>query len=82
MAGLDDLQSRHRDSRWLGCREGIIAMGVGSNFFLGTAGIDDAILRDVVVVTDGVEASGLVTGFEVVYREIFVYTRGTAMYHD
>lgn len=61
---------------------GVVAEGVGADFRLRTAGVDDAILRDVVVVTDGFEATCLVTGFEGFHREVLVYASGTAMYHN
>ena len=47
-----------------------------------TAGIDHAILRNVIVVTDGAETTGLVAGFQGFYREVLVNTCGTAMYHN
>ena len=47
-----------------------------------TAGIDHAILRNVIVVADALEASCLVAGFQCFYREVLVNTCGTAMYHD
>ena len=47
-----------------------------------TAGIDHAILRNVVVVADALEASCLVAGFQCFYREVLVDSCGTAMYHD
>ena len=47
-------------------------LGMGADHLLGTAWVDFAILGDVVVVTGGGEASGLVAGFEVFYREISV----------
>ena len=50
--------------------------------FIWTAGIDHAILRNVIVVADALEASCLVAGFQCFYREVLVNTCGTAMYHD
>ena len=47
-------------------------LGMGADHLLGTAWVDFAILGDVVVVTGGFEASSLVAGFEVFYREIAV----------
>ena len=47
-----------------------------------TAGIDHAILRNVIVVADALEASCLVADFQCFYREVLVNTCGTAMYHD
>ena len=56
--------------------------GMGANHFLGTAGIDLAILGDVVVVADGLEATSLVAGFKVFDREVAVDLSGRAMNDD
>ena len=61
---------------------GIVVAGVSPHLGFRTAGIDHAILRDVVVVADALEASCLVAGFQLLYREVLVNTCGTAMYHD
>ena len=42
---------------------GIVVAGVSALLAFWTAGIDHAILRNVIVVTDGVETTGLVAGF-------------------
>jgi hypothetical protein len=42
---------------------GVVVAGVSALFGFWTAGIDHAILRNVIVVTDGVETTGLVAGF-------------------
>lgn len=42
---------------------GVVVAGVSALLALWTAGIDHAILRNVIVVTDGVETTGLVAGF-------------------
>ena len=47
-----------------------------------TAGIDNAILRNVIVVADALEASCLVAGFQGFYWEVLINKCGTAMYHD
>ena len=47
-------------------------LGMGADHLLGTAWVDFAVLGDVVVVTGGGEASSLMAGFEVFYREIAV----------
>ena len=47
-------------------------LGMSADHLFGTAWVDFAILGDVVVVTGGGEASSLVAGFEVFYREISV----------
>ena len=57
-------------------------LGMGTDHLLGTAWIDFAILGDVVVITGGGEASSLMTGFEVFYREITVGSGRRAMDYD
>ena len=57
-------------------------LGMGTDHLLGTAWVDFSILGDVVVVTDGLEATSLVTGFKVFYREIAVNSGGRAMNND
>ena len=42
---------------------GVVVAGVSPHLAFWTAGIDYAILRNVIVVTDGVETTGLVAGF-------------------
>ena len=42
---------------------GVVVAGVSALLAFRTAGIDHAILRNVIVVTDGVETTGLVAGF-------------------
>ena len=42
---------------------GVVVAGVSPHLGFWTAGIDHAILRNVIVVTDGVETTGLVAGF-------------------
>ena len=61
---------------------GVVVTGVSPHLGFWTAGIDHAILRNVIVVTDGVETTGLVAGFQGFYREVLVNTCGTAMYHN
>ena len=61
---------------------GVVVAGVSTHLGFWTAGIDHAILRNVIVVTGGVESTGLVAGFQGFYREVLVYTCGTAMYHN
>ena len=61
---------------------GVVAEGVGARHFLGTAGIDFAVFGDVVVVADGLEASRLVAGFEVFYREVPGDSRGGTVDDD
>ena len=58
---------------------GIVMLGMSTDFALRAAWIDDAIFGDVVVVTDGAEASCLVTGFKVFDREVAVGSGGRAM---
>ena len=61
---------------------GVVAEGVGTRRLLGTAGKDFAVLRDVVVVADGLEAARLVAGFEVFYREVPGDSRGGTVDDD
>ena len=61
---------------------GVVVAGVSTHLAFWTAGIDHTILRNVIVVTDGVETTGLVAGFQGFNWEVLVYTCGTAMYHD
>ena len=61
---------------------GVVVAGVSPHLVFWTAGIDHAILRNVIVVTDGVETTCLVAGFQGFYREVLVNTCGTAMYHN
>ena len=61
---------------------GVVVAGVSTHLGFWTAGIDHAILRNVIVVTDGVETTCLVAGFQGFYGEVLVNTCGTAMYHD
>ena len=61
---------------------GVVVAGVSPHLGFWTAGIDHAILRNVVVVADALEASCLVAGFQLLYCEILVDSCGTAMYHD
>ena len=61
---------------------GVVVAGVSPHLGFWTAGIDHAILRNVIVVADALEASCLVAGFQCFYREVLVNTCGTAMYHD
>ena len=56
--------------------------GMGTDLLLGTAWVDFAVLGDVVVVADGLEATSLVTGFKVFDREIAVDLSGRAMNDD
>ena len=57
-------------------------LGMGTDHLLGTAWVDFSILGDVVVVTDGLEATSLVTGFKVFDREIAVGSGGRAVDND
>jgi hypothetical protein len=61
---------------------GVVVAGVSTLLAFWTAWIDHAILRNVIVVTDGVETTVLVAGFQGFYWEVLVNTCGTAMYHD
>ena len=57
-------------------------LGMGTDHLLGTAWVDFAIFGDVVVVTGGLEASSLMTGFEVFDREIAVGSGCRAVNND
>ena len=57
-------------------------LGMSANHLLGTARVDFAILGDVVVITGGLETSGLMTGFEVFDREISVGSGRRAVDYD
>ena len=61
---------------------GVVVLGMGAGHFLGTAGIDFAVFGDVVVVADGLEASRLVAGFEVFYREVLGGSRSGTVNDD
>ena len=60
----------------------VVVSGVGADLSLWAARVEGTILGDVVVVADGFETSGEVTGFQVFYREVLGHTRGTAMQYD
>ena len=57
-------------------------LGMSTNHFLGSAGIDYSVFGDVVVVADGAETLCLVTGFKVFNREVAVGSCGRAMDYD
>ena len=59
-----------------------MVLGVGSYHRLGTAGMDLAVAGDVVVVSDGYEAAGLVAGFEGFNTEAAVCPGGGAVDDD
>ena len=61
---------------------GVVMLGMSSYHFFGTAWIDFAILGDVVVIADGLEATSLVTGFKVFNREVAVCSGSRAMNND
>ena len=61
---------------------GIVVTGMSAYLVLWTTWIEHAILRDVVVVADVLEASCLVAGFQLLYCEILVDSCGTAVDHN
>ena len=61
---------------------GVVMLGVSANHLLGTARIDGAILRNVIVIADGLETTSLVAGFKVFHREIAVGLGGRTMNND
>ena len=58
---------------------GVVVTGVGADLSLRAARVEGTILGDVVVVADGFETSGEVTGFQVFYREVLGHTGCRAM---
>jgi len=63
-------------------RVGVVAAGVGSDHFFGTALVELAVLRDVIVVAGAFPAFALVTGFEVFNRKVMCDFRGRTMNND
>lgn len=61
---------------------GVVAAGMGTGQALGTAGIENAVAGDVVVIAHGMEATGLVTCLEVVEGEAAVGTCCRAVNDD
>ena len=55
---------------------GIVALGMGTGDLLWAAGMELAVLRDVIVVAGGPEAPGLVTGLKGFDREVLGELRG------
>ena len=58
---------------------GVVVSGVSSDLSLRATRVEGTILGDVVVVADGFETSGEVTGFQVFYREVLGHTGCRAM---
>ncbi len=61
---------------------GVVVLGVGTYHLFGTAGIDLPVLGDVVVVTDGAEATCLVARLKVCDREVVSDTSGGTVNYD
>ena len=61
---------------------GVVVTGVGADLSLWAARVEGTVLGDVVVVADGFETSGEVTGFQVFYREVLGHTGCRAMQYD
>lgn len=61
---------------------GVVTLGMGAYHLLRTTRVDGAILGDVVMITDGAETLRLVAGFERLYGEVAVDSRGRAMDDD
>ena len=61
---------------------GVVVAGMSPCDALQPAGIEGAVLGDVIVIADGVEAAGLMTGFQLFNSEVLVHSRGTAMHHN
>ena len=53
---------------------GVVVTGVGADLSLWAARVEGTILGDVVVIADGFETFGEVTGFQVFYREVLGHT--------
>jgi len=60
----------------------VVVSGVGADLSLWAARVEGTILGDVVVVADGFETSGEVTGFQVFYREVLGHTGCRAVQYD
>lgn len=61
---------------------GVVVAGMSPSDALRPAGIEGAVLGDVIVIADGVEAAGLMTGFQLFNSEVLVHSRGAAMHHN
>ena len=61
---------------------GVVVSGVSADLSLWAARVEGTILGDVVVVADGFETSGEVTGFQVFYREVLGHTGCRAVQYD
>ena len=61
---------------------GVVVAGMSPCDSLRPAGIEGAVLGDVIVIADGVEAAGLMTGFQLFNSEVLVDSRGAAMHHN
>ena len=61
---------------------GVVVAGMSPCDSLRPAGIEGAVLGDVIVIADGVEAAGLMTGFQLFNSEVLVHSRGAAMHHN
>jgi len=61
---------------------GVVAAGMGTGLALGTAWIENAVAGDVVVIAHGMEATRLVTCFEVLEGETAVGTGCRAVNDD
>ena len=61
---------------------GVVVAGMSPCDALRPAGIEGAVLGDVIVIADGVEAACLMTGFQLFNSEVLVHSRGAAMHHN
>ena len=61
---------------------GVVVAGMSPSDALRPAGIEGAVLGDVIVIADGVEAACLMTGFQLFNSEVLVDSRGAAMHHN
>ena len=58
---------------------GVVVSGMGAGYFLTPTGVDVSVTGDVVVVADTVITTGSVARIEVLYGEVRVAARGTAV---
>ena len=61
---------------------GVVVAGMSPCDAFRPAGIEGAVLGDVIVIADGVEAACLMTGFQLFNSEVLVHSRGPAMHHN
>ena len=60
----------------------VVMLGMGADFFLGTTGVEVAVLGDVIVVTNLCEATSLVARLQILNAEVLVHTGSAAMHYN